>query len=169
MPSQRMTWESTIEDSLNNLSCFLNESVWFGRENEIINIFAHRFLLAQLNKGPLTDLSQIGIEVAVRQIQKPGGKKLVRKDLVLWNHPLDTVWVNRAAVNSPAAILEWKTGKIAKCEADISWLLAYTAVFPQVLGYSICACTGERRGIWFRKIKKGHVGRTLFFGDNVNS
>jgi hypothetical protein len=165
MPSQRRRWESSIEDSLKELSAFLADSNWFGRENEIINLFAHRFLLAQLNKGPLTDLSQIGIEVAVKQLPRARGKKLVRKDLVLWNHPLETVWADGTAFNSPAAILEWKTGKITYCETDISWLQAYTQIYPQVLGYSICAFIGDKRGIWYRKIKKGHVGRPVVYSN----
>ena len=127
--------------------------------DEIINLFAHRFLLTRLNNRLLIDLSQIGIEVAVKQIPKAGGKKLVRKDLVIWNYPLETVWGTGAALNSPAAILEWKTEKIAKCAMDIDWLQAYTEIYPNVLGYSICAFIGDKRGIWFRKVTKGQVSR----------
>ena len=115
--------------------------------------------MTKLNKKSLIDPSQIGIEVAVKQISKAGGKKLVRKDLVLWNHPLETVWGTGATLNSPAAILEWKTEKIAKCTADIDWLQAYTEIYPNVLGYSICAFIGNKRGIWLRKVTKGQVSR----------
>ena len=159
MSSPNLIWDLLIEESLKNLASFLKDSNWFGREIEIVNIYAHRFLLTKLNKKPLIDPSQIGIEVAVKQISKAGGKKLVRKDLVLWNHPLETVWGTGATLNSPAAILEWKTEKIAKCTADIDWLQAYTEIYPNVLGYSICAFIGNKRGIWLRKVTKGQVSR----------
>lgn len=118
-----VAWEQIIEESLSNLASFLAEGTWYGRENEVVNLFAHHFLMRHLGKGPLLDPSQIGIEVAVRQIPKVGGKKLVRKDLVLWNNLLETVWEDGAIKNVPAVILEWKTGKIGKCDADIKWLL----------------------------------------------
>lgn len=40
-----------------------------GRENEAVNIFAHRFLAARISaSGPLRSLRQVGIEVAVPQV-----------------------------------------------------------------------------------------------------
>ena len=165
MPSLRVQWESIIEGSLKGLSCFLKESDWYGRENEIINLYAHRFVLENIKKGPLIDPTQIGIEVAVKQLQRCGGKKLVRKDLVLWNHPLETVWGSSTARNFPAAILEWKTEKIPECKVNIDWLKAYTRIYPQVLGYSVCAFIRARRGIWYRKIVNGRAGIPKVFGD----
>ena len=150
-------WERIIDGSLYSLSDFLTEGTWYGRENEVVNLFAHRFLLKTLGKGPLNDPSQIGIEVAVKQIPKVGGKKLVRKDLVLWDRPRETVWEGRAARNSPAVIMEWKTGRIAKCDADIKWLLRYTKLYPHILGYSVCAFIENNRGIRFRKIVNGQI------------
>ena len=68
-----------------DLDNFLRHSDWFGRENEIINLFAHKFLAMRLGQTPLMSLTQIGIEVAVKQIHdRNKGKKFVRKDLVLW-------------------------------------------------------------------------------------
>src|SRR4030042_4395548 len=109
-----MTWESIIDESLKELNSFLQEGDWFGRENEIINLFAHRFLIKRINVGPLIDLSQIGIEVAVKQVPLANKKKLVRKDLWLWKDPLQTVWGSGRVVNDPAVILEWKINKISK-------------------------------------------------------
>jgi hypothetical protein len=151
-------WELIIEESLFELGTFLAEGNWYGRENEVINLFAHRFLMRRSGAGPLVDSSQIGIEVAVGQIPKAGGKRLVRKDLVLWNEPLETAWGTGLILNSPAVILEWKTDNIAKCNADIEWLQAYTKMNPRVLGYSICAFIKNKKGIWFRKIVKGKAG-----------
>jgi len=152
-----MTWESIIDESLRDLNSFLQEGDWFGRENEIINLFAHRFLIKRMNVGPLIDLSQIGIEVAVKQVPLANKKKLVRKDLVLWSDPLQTVWGSGRVANDPAVILEWKINKISKCAPDIEWLLAYTKLHPQVLGYSICVFMKDKKDIWFIKIKRGKV------------
>lgn len=153
-------WERIIDGSLRSLGAFLAEGTWYGRENEVINLFAHRFLMETLGKGPLKDPSQIGIEVAVRQIPREGAKELVRKDLVLWNRQLETVWESGVAKNIPAAILEWKTGKAAKCDADIKWLLDFTRIYPDVLAYSICAFIGKKGGISFKKIIRGRVRRS---------
>ena len=150
-------WDQIIEDSLNELSCFLNSNRWRGRENEVVNLFAHRFLWSHLGEGPFVDPSQIGIEVAVGQIPKAGAKKLVRKDLVLWNKPLETVWGTEKVFNAPAVILEWKANRIAKCATDIEWLQAFTRLNPEVLGYSVCAFLEQERGISFTRVAKGKV------------
>ena len=152
-----MSWESIIDESLKRLNTFLQKGNWFGRENEIINLFAHHFLIEQMNRGPLLALSQIGIEVAVRQVPQAGKKKLVRKDLVLWRDPLQTVWESGRAVNNPAVILEWKTNNTKRCDVDIEWLLAYTRLHPQVLGYSLCVFMKGKKDIWCRKIRRGKV------------
>jgi hypothetical protein len=155
-------WERIIDGSLQSLGAFLAEGTWYGRENEVVNLFAHHFLMRHLGKGPFIDPSQIGIEVAVQQIPRVGGKRLVRKDLVLWNGPLETVWVDGAIKNSPAVILEWKTGDIGKCDVDIKWLKTHTQIYPHILGYSVCALIKDKRGIWFRKILKGKVKKPRF-------
>jgi hypothetical protein len=154
---ESITWEHVIEESLRSLNKYLSESTWYGRENEVVNLFAHHFLMRHLGELPFLDPSQIGIEVAVKQIPKAGRKKLVRKDLVLWNNPLETVWKDGVAKNIPAAILEWKIGKIAKCDADIEWLLDYTKIYPHVLGYSICAFTKDKRGVCYKKVVGGRI------------
>ena len=156
-----MSWESIIDESLVELDSFLQEGNWFGRENEIINLFAHRFLIKRIKVGPLIDPSQIGVEVAVKQVPQVGKKKLVRKDLVLWGEPLQTVWGSGRILNDPAVILEWKINEIKKCAVDIEWLLAYTKLHPQVLGYSICVFMNDKKDIWFRKIKRGEVVSVL--------
>lgn len=154
---QESPWHQIIEDSLSELGFFLKCSRWRGRENEVVNLFAHRFLWSHLGEGPFIDLSQIGIEVAVEQIPTAGAKKLVRKDLVLWNKPLETVWGIEKEFNAPAVIMEWKVDKIARCAIDIRWLQAFTRLNPEVLGYSVCALFGSERGISFSRISKGKV------------
>lgn len=150
-------WHQIIENSLNELSCFLNSNHWRGRENEVVNLFAHRFLWSHLGEGPFIDPSQIGIEVAVKQIPRTGCKKLVRKDLVLWNKPLETVWGTEKGFNAPAVIMEWKADKIAKCAIDLRWLQAFTRLNTQVLGYSVCAFLEQERRITFYRVSKGKV------------
>ena len=108
-----MSWETLIEHSLRDLDYFLKISDWFGRENEIINLFAHKFLFRYLGRPPLKSLTQIGIEFAVKQIKdRSKAKKFVRKDLVLWPEEDQTVWgSDKNSYNVPAAIIEWKMNK----------------------------------------------------------
>lgn len=150
-------WQQIIDDSLSELSLFVINNRWRGRENEVVNLFAHRFLWKHLGDNPFIDPSQIGIEVAVKQIPRPGCKKLVRKDLVLWNKPLETVWGTEKGFNAPAVIMEWKIDRIGNCGADIKWLQAFTSLNPNVLGYSVCAFLEQKRGISFTRVAKGRT------------
>src|SRR4030095_1492614 len=79
-----MTWIEIIESAFGKLDTFLRTSDWWGRENEVVNLYAHRFLAEHASsQGPLYSLRQVGIEVAVRQLSGRG-KFYVRKDLVIW-------------------------------------------------------------------------------------
>ena len=60
--------DKIIEQALNSFDNFLKNSNWYGRENEVVNIFAHKFLIEFVGKDPLLSLDQIGIEVAVKQL-----------------------------------------------------------------------------------------------------
>ncbi len=140
-----------IETQLISLGSFLHESEWYGRENELVNLFAHSFLA-----GPI-QIAQIGIEVAVKQLAKVGGKALVRKDLVVWNKPCETVWVKGIPTNDPAVIIEFKINDSKKCASDIAWLRRYTEVYPEVVGFSVCGYLKERRGISFTRVETGKI------------
>ena len=62
-------WQALIETQLQALDQFLKQSTWYGRENELVNLFAHEFLPRAVSDScPLKSLTQIGIEVAVRQV-----------------------------------------------------------------------------------------------------
>lgn len=149
------TWRGIIEISLGRLDAFLKASDWIGRENEVVNLFAHRFLPMELAPdSPLSALDQIGIEVAVPQITG-SVKKYVRKDLVLWTDGLHSPW--HPAAPSPAAIIEWKVADRAKCEPDIEWLRLFTARFPGTLGYSVCALMDGERGLHWKRVESGRV------------
>ncbi len=144
-----------IEKALNEFDSFLKSSDWYGRENEVVNVFAHRFLAKYIGEEPLISLEQIGIEVAVKQLPSINGKELVRKDLVIWKYGDTSVWNDKGeAMNIPLAIIEWKVNDISKCEYDINWLKEYTKIYPEVVGYSVCAFVKENRGIKFKKVNR---------------
>ena len=88
-------------------------SEWCGRENEAVNLYALGHLAKQIRSGSvLSDLTQIGIEVAVRQLPKcaehPGRRGTVRKDLVIWPTAGMTLWKSNVPHNEPLAVMEWK-------------------------------------------------------------
>lgn len=142
-----------IELALKDFDIYLKESNWYGRENEVVNLFAHKFLNKYIGKEPLIYLDQIGIEVAVKQIPSEEGKKLVRKDLVIWEAGNTSVWDAKGEiVNIPLAIIEWKVNDISKCDYDINWLRKYKKIYLQIISYSVCAFIKENRGIQYTKI-----------------
>lgn len=88
-------------------------SEWCGRENEAVNLYAFGHLAKQVQPGTvLSDLTQIGIEVAVRQLPKctehPGRRDTVRKDLVIWPSAGMTLWKSNLPHNEPLTVMEWK-------------------------------------------------------------
>lgn len=131
-----MRWREIIEGAVAEFDTFLKNSNWHGRENEVVNLFAHRFLADQISSdGPLRSLRQVGIEVAVRQAT--GSKKeFVRKDLVIW--PVDdrTVWIGDGV---PSVIMEWKRNNPNECVKDVEWLRNFCSKHPNTLGVSACA------------------------------
>ncbi|MCK9544552.1 MAG: hypothetical protein M0R03_21235 [Novosphingobium sp.] len=146
--------DKIIELALKDFDLYLKESNWYGRENEVVNLFAHRFLSKYVGEAPLFSLDQIGIEVAVKQIPSNDGKELVRKDLVIWKEGESSVWnENGEIVNNPLAIIEWKVNDISKCDYDINWLKEYRKIYPEVIGYSLCAFIKGDRGIEVEIIK----------------
>jgi len=142
-------WAKIIESCFEELDSFLKDSEWFGRENEVVNLFAHEFLPRHLGKNSVfTSLSQVGIEVAVPQVTG-SCKQFVRKDLVIWNQPNGTVWTEE----SPAVIVEWKVNKRRACEKDVEWLELFTKKYPTTQGYSVCAFIKKTRGVEFTKVR----------------
>ena len=155
-----MDWEEIIESSFGEFDNFLKKTNWYGRENEVVNIFALKFLSQYIGEGNFTELSQIGIEVAVRQVNKKPGKELVRKDLVIWDSPDQTVWnSSREPKNVPAVIVEWKRNKESACDGDIEWIEKFTSIYTQTLGYSVCAFIDNKRGLSYVKVRNGRRDR----------
>ena len=152
----KMIWQIIIERSLHGLDKFLKESDWKGRENEVVNLFAHDFLAREVkDEGPLTSISQVGIEVAVPQVTG-SCKKYVRKDLVIWPRPLMTAWSDDSL---PAVMMEWKRDAPSACIRDIEWLSVFTRRHPQTLGVSVCALLSGVRGTEWVIVRDGNRTR----------
>ena len=142
-----------IEKALKNFDNFLKDTNWYGRENEVVNIFAHKFLAEYVGEKPLLSLDQLGIEVAVKQLDSEKGKELVRKDLVIWKYGDTSVWNEKGEIiNNPLVIIEWKVNDVKKCSYDIGWLGEYTRKYPDVTGYSVCTFMIGKRGLQFQRI-----------------
>lgn len=141
-------WPELLERAFRDLDAFLKGSDWWGRENEVVNLFVHRFLPAQISAmGPFRSLRQVGIEVAVELVA--GTKRWVRKDLVIWPDNDMTAWTPDAV---PAAIVEWKRNDPAACDADAAWLKVFCTRYPRTVGYTACALLRVPRGCRFTRI-----------------
>ena len=93
-----------VEKALREFSSFLKQTEWRGKENDCVNLLAHRFLAKRVQP-----LDRMGIEVAVPQLGGKGRKQAVRKDLVIWGKGGQTTWdAAWKAKAVPQAILEWK-------------------------------------------------------------
>jgi hypothetical protein len=92
------------------------------------------------DEGVLRSPAQIGIEVAVPQLDGPGRKRVVCKDLVLWSSPFETTWdAHREPTRHPLCIIEWKRASCAhEAMSDLEWLRVYSLQRSQpFVGYSI--------------------------------
>ncbi len=144
-----MEWQQILEQSFCELDAFLRESKWRGRENEVVNLFAHRFLAGKVSKdGPFQSVRQVGIEVAVPQVTG-SRKKFVRKDLVIRPTADMTVWTGKGI---PSVIVEWKRGAQAECKGDMAWLTTFCNQHPQTLGYAVCVRIESDRGCEFSRV-----------------
>ena len=141
-----------IRVALADFASDLRSVAWYGRENELVNWFAHGHLMRVVaDSGTSLDPMQIGIEVAVPQIAEPTARhrRDVRKDLVIWRRPKQTCWIGpRQHGEPPLAILEWKSmnnvgvpesepKKRREFAADVNWLRAATRRSPDLLGYAV--------------------------------
>lgn len=107
-----MQIESLVAPALRSFHADLGAGGWFGRENEVVNLFAFGHLLPRLAAAQVAP-TQLGIEVAVPQIPRadhPRRRPDVRKDLVIWPEPRMTCWRSPTENRQrPSAVLEWKT------------------------------------------------------------
>ena len=82
-----MSLSTKIHAALKEMEMHLHKFGWRGKENDCVNLFAHRFLAKRVRP-----IDRIGIEVAVPQLSGKGRKQAVRKDLVIWKRSGDTTW-----------------------------------------------------------------------------
>ena len=80
--------------------------------------------------------TQIGIEVAVAQVNRTG-KKVVCKDLVIWPLSNQTAWTHNIEMESPLLIVEWKTRQEGFFKYDLDWLRLFTRTYPKTTGISV--------------------------------
>jgi hypothetical protein len=136
--------DSIIRDSLVDLAVWLSgNSSWNGREREVISLYAFGFLVPRCREGSvLHHPTQVGIEVAVPQLQQPGKRRktFVCKDLVLWEEPYQTYWDDeKKKKRYPMAIMEWKVGEDTSTATDEEWLRNYSEneAAEDFSGYSV--------------------------------
>jgi hypothetical protein len=130
---------------------------WFGREREAISLFAFRYLLPFLMSSiDRFDASQLGIEIAVPQLNGPGLKSQVNKDLVIWPDKFMTCWDDNGQPQVyPLAIMEWKSNVQSLSNRDLKWLADYSIDKDDFIGFVVSLDLSNRK---FR-LKAGRIFR----------
>jgi len=140
-----MSLSTKIHAALKEMEMHLHKSEWRGKENDCVNLFAHRFLAKRIRP-----IDRIGIEVAVPQLSGKGRKQAVRKDLVIWKRGGDTTWgADWKAKAVPMAIMEWKAkrGPAAKptiSARDRAWLKAFKRKHRGFIGVCVTVAYGNK-------------------------
>ena len=131
--------DHSIEESLINFVTEVFRRNWFGREREAISLYAFEYLLPTLMSADQEfHPSQLGIEIAVPQLNKPGSKSQVNKDLVIWPKPYMTCWDSSGEpTQTPASILEWKANTSKMSARDIEWLSEFSIGKKGFIGYAV--------------------------------
>jgi hypothetical protein len=139
--------DQSIKSALEHLSLDLDTTGWWGREREVVSLYSFNYLLPSLIEVlPNFHPSQLGIEVAVPQIQEPNSKAQVNKDIVIWPEPFMTCWDNDGnPTRYPVAIMEWKANVQELSNTDIDWLCSYSAKNIQFVGFSTTIDLMNRR------------------------
>ena len=134
-----------VEKALREFSSFLKQTEWRGKENDCVNLFAHRFLAKRVQP-----LDRMGIEVAVPQLGGKGRIQAVRKDLVIWGKGGQTTWdAAWKAKAVPQAILEWKVKRGPNAQPIISsrdraWLKAFKSKHRGFIGVCVTVAFGKK-------------------------
>lgn len=131
--------DAIIRSSLLEFAQFIADKGWRGREREAVSLYVLGFLIAKCSpSGPLTDPTQVGMDVAVRQHDGPSKKRVVCKDLVIWATPAGTCWDESfEPTRNPIAILEWKVRTDTTSDYDADWLKQFSVQVPNFVGYAI--------------------------------
>jgi len=140
-----MSLSTQIHAALKQMELHLHKSDWRGKENECVNLFAHRFLAKRVRP-----IDRIGIEVAVPQLGGKGRKQAVRKDLLIWKRGGATTWgADWKAKAVPQVILEWKVKRGPGAKPTISardreWLKAFKSNHRGFTGVCITVAYGSK-------------------------
>ncbi len=142
-----------IRSTLTEFCDHLDSCLWWGKEHDFVNRYAHGFLMARCSpRSFLKHPTQIGIEVGVAQ---PKGKGFLRpaarKDLVIWPRPWMSCWDDKYdPTNHPMAVLEWKVrlnARNLRCDRhDEAWLSAFAKSRADFVGYAVTLNRTRRHG-----------------------
>jgi len=148
-----------VHRSLGQFLEYVNRTKWFGRENEAVSLYAFGFLQRERNaNSPLTDPTQIGIEVGAADAPKKGPTSQVRKDLVIWPTPAVNRWHPKEPRSEPLAIMEWKVRRPGMRAGfgptrDIEWLAIHCARKRETLGYAVLLdLAGEMASLRYTRV-----------------
>jgi hypothetical protein len=157
----------------------------------MVNLYALGHLAKHIRQGTmLHDLTQIGIEVTVRQLPRLHHElkwMTVRKDLVIWEFPRTTLWkaekpCNRMPNNEPLAVMEWKVNHFLnggvheenlaaheQHKGDIDWLRRTSCRIggESFIGYSVLVQdTKIPKHLSCVRVQAGEVRSALSLPDN---
>lgn len=104
---------------------------------EAVSLYAFRFLVSRHRPdGVLREPTQIGLDVAVRQLAGLDRKAHVCKDLVLWPEPAGGYWDSPA--QPPAAPLPSLNGRpVLRRSLPTKWLLKFSAESSAFVGFAV--------------------------------
>ena len=136
-----------IRESLESLVSDVFAGVWYGREREVVSLYAFGHLQTLCRESSiLHHPAQIALDGAVPQLPGPGRKRLVCKDVVIWPVPRMTCWnEDRQPVNYPIAIVQWKVNRPQVSPGDVKWLCRFSAARERFVGYAVCLDLEQRR------------------------
>jgi hypothetical protein len=131
--------EKQIKMCLQSMAKYVSKSEWQGREREVVSLFAFGFLAPSCRPTRvLHHPGQIGLDVAVQQIDGDRRKKLVCKDIVLWDKRYKTCWdIKGEITNNPIAIIEWKARTDVISKYDEEWLKQYSRDRDDFIGFAV--------------------------------
>ena len=136
-----------IRRSLKDLARDVFGKNWFGRERELVSLYAFAHLLRYCRAGQvLSHPTQIVLDGAVSQIPGPNRKPLVCKDLVIWPEPGMTSWnEDKEPVRYSLVVMQWKVNVTAVSHADVNWLCAFSRGREIFVGDAVCLDFKPRR------------------------
>lgn len=157
--------DGIVEESLRAFTRDVFREGWRGKEHDCVNRYVHGYLLNHCSQdGPLTEYTQIGIEVAVAQPPGFDKRRSVRRDVVIWRKPNGTCWRYAAKDDPlvpdfhPASIIEWKVRRGVPSEVDKAWLLAYSSSHMAFVGYAVTLDFSNRKfQLHVARIRRGVI------------